>query len=222
MEQWIDTYVSAELADHAKDYATRTVNNYRTGQVGPNMTESEAYMTGFIEGMASDLFDQAGQRANELRSWIIIPWDVRNAIATDQSWNQMFPGDDRSLPVQVTINGLTFEHSLTDEFVYGLLDFYQAANQQPPILSLYGEKFDRIYNLDGQEQLDDRYSSEHYDEGDLPYMVRVGGQSKSFDHLEYLQGMKTAAQWLNMDVHALVRNLEGFAMETGEYEPLTF
>ena len=205
---WIDAAFFGELAKHGRAEAQKALAKQEDDD---DATRLAAVKTATVEYLLAEMIELAGNRARDYRSGQILPWDVRYTIFHDEELSRMFPGNEFTLPVQVTVSGQTFTHELSADFVAGLFAFYRADGSMPPVTTLFGEQLRSTFDLDyvdpedGEVVPDGRYA----DDNDYnSYSINVGDELYTFNTLDYIRGLSTAAQWLNKDVHSLASGLQ--------------
>ena len=134
------------------------------------------------------------------------PWDIagsRNEMAA-----RLFgPSSDR-VTVTVTTGPNTFEHYLTKELTMGI------------VLGLSGVPGFTV-SIDGVPVDPEIYGERISNERDTRFYATVNGTVFYFGTPEFIQGVITAAQWINVSPHDLVSGLHEVT-ENNEFIPLDF
>src|SRR3989337_3373247 len=86
---------------------------------------------------------------------VVLPWDIQEAIArgnTDLSTTFNITVEDRTLPVDITVNAQAFTHILTEELTIGLVSFARCAHTDLHI-TMFNTLFssDFLFPTDGEE-----------------------------------------------------------------------
>jgi len=188
---------SMDQASDLKEWITKTL----PGDLG-----HQAQIQGNKQKIARYLLHEivilANFHAHEHKSSWILPWDICGAMLADSELKTLLTDEHQTLPVQVVIIDQTYTHYLSEDFVSGMCDFYRATSNIPQ-LTIYGQPLAPDYNLRPQEHRHTHDPSLY----DREYSIIVGHEWRSFNHLDYLRGLKTAAQWLNLNLYHSVRNL---------------
>lgn len=151
--------------------------------------------------MTDSLIDEAQQKAGDS----ITPWDIANA--RDQQLTKLFGEPSKVLPVNVTVGPNVYTHNLSQDCVYGILNVL-AGNKQFNI-TLNGTQIPL-------EELQLNYTAPK----DFSYKAILPQGAVFFNSPDVIQGVMTAAQWINTDAHTFVKELNGFI--DGKWVPLNF
>lgn len=218
MTVWVERTLPSNLAKHANPILMQEV------QAGNG--QKHAFISEFLRYIAREILEAAGHEAINSSSRQILPWDVRTAIYRDSDLNQIFPGNEYTLPVQVKISGQIFNHEMSHDLAAGILDFIevleQSNTQVPPVeITIFGGDLSQHFN---QYFLDeDGFDIEENRGANGEYVMYLAGRGQlRFNSLEYLQGMSTAAQWMGADIHDWVSELGQYDRQTGQTTALTF
>ena len=124
------------------------------------------------------------------------PWDISSSL--NEKAIRLFGQSSTELPIIITTGDNSFQHELSQELTYGIL---VALNNNPNFsVSLFGhelsrDEFDFIYVKNNDEETRERF------------VVNHNGQLIAFGTNEFIQGVITAADWLDVDPHTLVTDL---------------
>lgn len=169
-----------------------------------------------IDHLIGLLLDDISVDIRAIRSRQILPWDVARTISNDEDYSTMLGTQGPNLPVQLDVNGQTFTHEVSEEFMAGLYSTYRANNMTPPTTTMYGAKLSGEFDLRHPENMGSE-DAEMIEEGrhvefyeDIPtWSVEIGGELKTFglSDLDFLRGAQTAAMWMNVNSHDLIQKL---------------
>jgi len=195
-------------------------------ELKPNADEPQAFIYDFLSNLAQKLFMEADVYVKStFQSRQVLPWDVRATIFYDVDLLQLFPGDEYTLPVQISINRRTFDHQISRALAGGILDFYYFLRQDgrvisPLVISIFGEPLRETFNR-GYIDRGQLYEETRGIYG--PYMMTFRNHGTlRFDSLDYLQGMITAAQWLGTDIYYYVSDLMVYDSQSGKWVSQSF
>lgn len=211
---WLDLALPGELAKHARSEVAKAVD--KAGEVD-DTEKLKAARRAVIEYLEAEILELAGNASWDMLDMNILPWDIKKAITKDEELEKMLQQNDGTdkLVVTVRIGANEYSHSLTEDFVAGILLYYNVA-VQPITLFLYGVPLTTDYAVSRHNENAAREGNEP-----APYIVSVGGEDVAFWTPDFLQGAATAAQWLKEDYHTRVTNLRTFD-DDGNEVPLTF
>jgi len=126
------------------------------------------------------------ERVNSVK--IIYPWDVKEEIRRyEQLLILLHQSDNDKLPVNVVINGVPFEHMMSEEFTYGLLSFSDVTGVQYNV-TMYGKTLPPI----GSIKIFTKRLQQSYE-------ANINGHKYYFDTAEFIQGFMTGASWAGID-----------------------
>lgn len=131
----------------------------------------------------------------------ILPWDV--ARIQDPLFTKLFGEPSLVIPVQVTAGPSIFVHMLSQDITFGLLSVL--CKDVTYSFKISGVELDITHLLSRYEPKDD---VQHL------YAATLLTGKAEFDSPETIQGVKTAAQWLNIDSRTLVKDLMQLADNT--------
>jgi len=135
---------------------------------------------------------------------VITPWDVAEQRTPESE--KLFGPASKSIEVMVTVGPNHYAHAMTLPFAFGLLSVLQGQTQFT--LSVAGVPI--IYN---EILLTHKFLDETQQ-----FHVTIGGQAMWFSDPEFIQGIVTGAQWLNVDPKTIITDLTGLV--EGERKPL--
>lgn len=167
----------------------------------------------------------------------VLPWDVQYIIANTPHLSRNFNiynGQD-SLPVTISLGGNIFRHSVTLEFMAGLLLFshpnvgnldVQVIVYNIPLTNNYIIPTEEVRNV---ETLDDEFIENHESRfkahTNSKYRVTVIDSQYQFDTVHFMHGFSTGAQWADVNHHDYWTNLLELHLDTDgniNYIPLIF
>lgn len=107
------------------------------------------------------------------------------------------------LPVTVTINLNSFTHNISYNHVLGIMAFYQFMGQ-PISLTMFGYSTDEYYpDIESMKSLQGYFYT--------GYTISLTSQDKLtnlfFSNQDFVRGLLTAAQWLDIDPHTYIKDL---------------
>jgi hypothetical protein len=215
---WLDVAYGGELAKHAKSMGMKAADKV----TGDETEKIKTVRKEVIEYLVAEITELAGDAARNVTDGNILPWDIKVAIVNDEDLERMLKQGDgtNTMPVTVRIGANDSPHSLTEDFVAGILLYYTAAGHLIT-LYLYGVPLTSDYLTNDAGGRHEEYVAR---EGRTPskYLVKVGTEDRSFNTPDFLQGAATAALWLNEDFHTRLTNLRTFTGEDDDEVPLTF
>jgi len=138
---------------------------------------------------------------------MITPWDLagtRDALTT-----KLFGPGNSEIPIEVTVGPTTYIHFLSEEFTFGLLNILDT---NPSYLITVGGT--KIKSDDIKRNYDPVNATE------FKYEITTPLGLTRFYTPDFIQGIMTAAQWLNINAHTLVKDFKGIMNDT--LIPLTF
>jgi hypothetical protein len=154
----------------------------------------------------------------EYENFTLTPWEIVEAISDGAGGLPDFFGTQVQhppfrLPVSVRVHGNTFTHELTMDLAMGMLLLAQTARVNLE-MTIYGEPL--TYFIEGQDDLYLRYGDEATEDESN---IRMVGSPRRyyFFGTDFLQGIKTAAEWLGLDHHDYWDSFQD-----GDGTPLTF
>lgn len=168
-----------------------------------NAEDLETARNEIVNIMIESLIDEAGQTAGE----VITPWDIANA--RDPQLTKLFGGPSKLLPVNVTVGPNVYTHNLSQDFVYGILNVL--VDNKHFNITLNGTQIPL-------EEIKLNYIAPK-DDG-VAYKAVLPQGAVFFNSPDVIQGVMTAAQWINTDAHTFVKELNGFI--NGKWIPLNF
>jgi hypothetical protein len=122
------------------------------------------------------------------------PWDILNDGAKDPEVGELFFAElDTTLPVTITINGISHVHMITEEVVIGLL-LYCDISKYDISLSMCGIPFTEAF-------IEVLLNRAFYDNKNSQYVMTLTDDRKvQFSEPEFLQWFMTGALWNKRDV----------------------
>ena len=123
----------------------------------------------------------------------ITPWDLSGT--RDQQIEQLIGPAEESLEIEVKIGPNKYSHVVTEELAYGLL------------LALDGH-LEYLILMNGYElNINDICHKYQRETGvNFNYSANVNGYDVVFDSEDLIQGVVTAASWINVDPHDIITN----------------
>jgi hypothetical protein len=159
-----------------------------------------------IESLLAAILKLAGDSALYLKDAVILPWDVKGALADDHDLSQTFTHVFQHrhpdwLPVTM-ISGpkqLPYTRECSLEFVAGLLLFSDpCVGNHDFQVTMFGASFPSLYVAPLPGAMRTRFSYDPYSEN-RGYSVMVGGMKYGFYTEEFIQGFMTGAKWVEVD-----------------------
>jgi hypothetical protein len=138
---------------------------------------------------------------------LITPWTI--AGSRDEITTKLFGEASSIIPVHVTIGPNTYTHNLSEEFAFGLLSVLHDRPQF--VISINGVML-------SLENLEINYKPEYKQEFQYEATFPLG--PARFNSPDVIQGVMTAAKWLNADPHTFAHTLKGLI--DGQMVPLHF
>lgn len=157
-----------------------------------------------INIMIESLVDEAQETAGE----IVTPWDI--AAARDPQLVKLFGPANKQIPIQVAVGPNVYNHTLSQDFVFGILNVLNGNKQFN--ITLNGSQIPL-------EELQMNYTAPKDTEG-VAYKATLPQGPAFFNSPDVIQGIMTASQWIRADPHTLVKELNGFI--DGQWVPLNF
>lgn len=160
-----------------------------------------------IKGILFTLF-HSSELINYIRDNILTPWDINQSLYFNKLIGDQFNiiqyqdpiTGNIIVPVTVTLNNQNFIHNISYDMVLGIIAFYKVLKKPHP-LSMFGGNFS-IENNNISSRL----------KGNT-YIIKVGDVIYSFDNIDFLRGLITAAHWENVNVHDNVTDLKQLTIE---------
>ncbi len=151
-----------------------------------------------IRVMIEKLLSLADKTANG----IITPWDL--SVARDEQLSILFGPSSSQLPIQVTVGTNTYNHNISQDFAFGLLNMLHG-NQE--FLIRFGEHQITLDLIRNNYAVND-------DRKRTCYLAQLPQGECAFSTPEVIQGLITASEWLNLDSRLYVKDLTGIINET--------
>ena len=145
--------------------------------------------------------------AQEIAGEHVTPWDI--AVARDDQLTKLFGQGSKVLPVQVTVGPNVYTHTLSQDFVFGLLNILHGNNQF--VISLNGSQVPF-------ELLHGNYTEPK--EGEKLFKATLPQGTAFFNSPDVIQGVMTASKWINIDPHTMVKDLDEAI--NGNWVPIVF
>jgi hypothetical protein len=162
-----------------------------------DITDVEEMKALFVQYLTGKLFELA--HAQTYQDMLpILPWDV--ARIKDPLFTKLFGEPSTTIPVQVTVGPNIYVHMLSQDFTFGLLS--ALCKDTSYSFKISGVELD-ITHL--QSRYEPNAEVQHL------YAATFPTGKAEFDTPETIQGINTAAQWLNIDSRTLVKDLTQLA-----------
>lgn len=150
-------------------------------------------------------------------SLLIVPWDIAAKLKSfdKRLARGLFPEVTDYLKVIFLVEDGAFRHEVTEEFVAGLIDGYLAAEGHVPLIFFDNQEltFDYTWTyrdprhsgplftpvkIRRHEWIRGKYQAFYKTSTKLPDRMR------GFNTPDYLQGARTATQWMGVDIHSFM------------------
>lgn len=140
--------------------------------------------------------------ADEIAVRTITPWDL--SASKDEQLVKLFGERSTTLPVSVVVGANTYNHQLSQDFMFGLLAVLNGNDQ---FRFFIGESPVTINDISANYTVDDVMIN-------TAYIANIGNVGPvAFRTPETIQGVITAAQWINTDARKLVSDFSGMVNE---------
>lgn len=199
--EWIKQVFGGDYADYKIDLIRNRLDRMGYGHLSDvdkakhiaSLSLINILMEGFFRRDISDVYlEPYGLFFSEP---MITPWDLANNRIEEAI--QLFGQPTDVLSMTVTVNGNNFTHELTRELAIGILAGAQ-------------EEDDIIISFNGIPLERDRFLESLYtnnvspDVLDYEYSVKVYDLSYGFNTPDFMQGVLTAANWLDVDINDII------------------
>lgn len=168
-------------------------------------------LTAFSNGIIQNIDTFTGEvsvewtmKADEIANGVITPWTLE--LVKQQADLRLLLNESRTtLPIRVVCGNNQYIHELTEEFMFGILTVLR----DEPLFSFYFEDTIKIVNNDTIpitiDDLIDNYIGEH---NQMKYTATVRQQTVKFNTPIFVQGIITAAGWLNKSPYDYISDLK--------------
>ncbi len=128
---------------------------------------------------------------------VITPWDV--SLARNDQLTLLFGPPSSEIPVQLTVGANVYTHHLSRDMMFGLLSMLHG---NPQFIFTIGTKQLTLNDFITHYSVNDDVKKTHY-------MARLPCGECAFTTTDVIRGVKTAAEWLNIDPSAYVADVTG-------------
>jgi len=147
------------------------------------------------------------------QSSTIFPWNIQTHLSKHEVLSTML--DISPLPISITINNKSFQHTVGEEFIAGLLIFSAANNVDF-----------NVTMLNAPIKADDVIQEKFVFNDKQNYSVDVKSITYGFNTTEFMRGFMTAASWSKVDHRTQWSTLSSYYTDENTQElmmtPLTF
>jgi hypothetical protein len=207
LESWFPQVFTATFVEQAHYWIEKGPEELRLPTADALTNARKAVIDFLIDStlyLATDKAQSAGSN-------VVLPWDVHAGIVGDMDSRLIFGVTGVQLPVIVRIGGTDFEHTLSEEFVAGILESSHTGGRTVKVY-MFGVPL-------GAQAFDQRHDPANA----LPYRITLthSNKDRAFATPDYLTGVATAAQWRGEDFHTSVTDLR-YIDASGTTHSLTF
>ncbi len=194
---WLPQVFPVELAAYARSTADTEQNRLITTSLTvPSQLDLEHIAkNAIIEYFVAELLELGGNEASNKGSNIIIPWDVLKAIVKDLEFRTLFqyPENTTTLSVSAIINGQQVTYPMSRDLAAGIFLVSNAFN-----VNFQMTMFGLELSSDMFPPVDEETAA------NFIFNVDVTINTYGFDTPEFMQGIVTGTDWINLQNQSMV------------------
>lgn len=204
--EWVKQSLTGELAKHAySEVAKAVIKKDRNVQdFGGEDPEFIAIaLNAFFEYIIAECLELSGNLVHYSDNQIT-PWDLQRAIINDTELAITFDlsKEDHTLPVTITIGNKNYLHNLSLEFLTGICALAEVTHQSWTFMV-----FDHPFTLSPADDDERPLHAINSNREQPTYSTHISQINYTFYTPEFIQGIQTAALWLNVDPHSHVDDI---------------